>query len=145
MIDRHGCVKALATLDRVPNEKPEQYHEEVVEVLRCLVVIRDHLIEQRRRSEPSAELDERLDHINAVLSVMTSGSFPVVGLNHERLKRANGRSGGRGARPRACSGRSWTCLVWSCRFRSPSGPAQLPHHILLRRRRRGRGRNPPPP
>ena len=70
------------------NEKPEQYHEEAVGALRCLVAIRDHLIEQRRRSDPSAELDERLEHVNAVVSVMTSGSFPVVGLNHERLKHA---------------------------------------------------------
>jgi hypothetical protein len=88
MIDRQGCDKALKTLDHVLNEKPEQYHEEVVEVLRCLVSIRNHLIGRRRNSEPSAELDERLDHVNAVVSVMTSGSFPVVGLNHERLKQA---------------------------------------------------------
>jgi hypothetical protein len=87
VIERHGCVKELETLDRVLNEKPEQYHEKVVGVLRCLVAIRDHLIEQRRRS-PSAELDERLDHVNAVVSVITFGSFPVVGLNHERLKHA---------------------------------------------------------
>ena len=89
VIERHGCVEALETLDRVLNEKPEQYHEEAMGVLRCLVAIRDHLIEQRRRSEPSStELDERLDHVNAVVSVMTSGSFPVVGLNHERLRHA---------------------------------------------------------
>lgn len=87
MIDRQGCDKALETLDRVLDEKPEQYHEEVVEVLRCLVSIRNHLI-ARRRSEPSGDLDERLDHANVVISVMTSGSFPVVGLNHERLKQA---------------------------------------------------------
>jgi hypothetical protein len=87
VIERHGCVEALETLDRVLNEKPEQYHEEAMGVLRCLVAIRDHLIEQRRRS-PSAELDERLDHVNAVVSVITFGSFPVVGLNHERLKHA---------------------------------------------------------
>ena len=69
VIERHGCVKELETLDRVLNEKPEQYHEEAMGVLRCLVAIRDHLIEQRRQS-PSAELDERLDHFNAVVSVM---------------------------------------------------------------------------
>jgi hypothetical protein len=88
VIEWHDCVEALETLDRVLNEKPEQYHEEAMGVLRCLVAIRDHLIEQRRRSEPSTGLDERLDHVNAVVSVMASGSFPVVGLNHERLKHA---------------------------------------------------------
>jgi len=35
-----------------------------------------------------ADLDKRLEHVNAVISVMTSGSFPVVGLNHDRLKQA---------------------------------------------------------
>jgi hypothetical protein len=30
VIERHGCVKVLETLDRVLNEKPEQHHEEVI-------------------------------------------------------------------------------------------------------------------
>jgi len=88
VIERHGCVKALETLDRMLDEKPEQYHEEVVAVLRCLVAIRNHLIEQRRKQGPLPDLEEQLDHVNAVVSVMTSGSFPIVGLNHERLKHA---------------------------------------------------------
>ncbi|WP_158043932.1 hypothetical protein [Skermanella pratensis] len=88
VIERHGCLQALETLDKVLSEKPEQHHEEVVGVLRCLVAMRDHLIGERRRSGPTAGLDEHLEHVNAVLSVMTSGSFPVVGLNHERLKHA---------------------------------------------------------
>ena len=33
MIERHGCVKVLETLDRVLNEKPEQHHEEVIVML----------------------------------------------------------------------------------------------------------------
>lgn len=76
MIDRQGCDKALETLDRVLNGEPEQYHEEVVEVLRCLVSIRNQLIDRHRQSEPSDELDGQLDRVNAVVSVMTSGSFP---------------------------------------------------------------------
>ena len=82
------CLEALDTLDQVLDEKPEQLHEEVSEVLRCLVALRDHLIDRRRRSIPSPELDEQLDKANAVLSVMTSGSFPVVGMKHDRLKKA---------------------------------------------------------
>ena len=88
VIERHGCIKALETLDRVLEEKPEQHHEEVVGVLRFLVAMRDHLILERRGRGPSPDLDEHLDHVNAVVSVMTSGSFPVVGLKHDRLKQA---------------------------------------------------------
>jgi hypothetical protein len=57
-------------------------------VLRCLIGLRDHLIQERRRESGLPDLDNQLEHVNAVISVMTSGSFPVVGLNHDRLKQA---------------------------------------------------------
>jgi hypothetical protein len=56
VIERHDCVKAQEALDRVLNEKPEQYHEDVVGVSRCLVAMRDHFIRQlsRGRAQPRA-------------------------------------------------------------------------------------------
>jgi hypothetical protein len=86
--ERERCAGALKTLDLVLEEKPEQHHEEVRGVLRCLIGLRDHLIQERRKESGLADLDNRLEHVNAVISVMTSGSFPVVGLNHDRLKQA---------------------------------------------------------
>jgi hypothetical protein len=86
--ERERCAGALKTLDLVLEEKPEQHHEEVRGVLRCLIGLRDHLIQERRKESGLANLDNRLEHVNAVISVMTSGSFPVVGLNHDRLKQA---------------------------------------------------------
>jgi hypothetical protein len=86
--ERERCAGALKTLDRVLEEKPEQHHEEVRGVLHCLIGLRDHLILERRKGSGSPELDNRLEHVNAVISVTTSGSFPVVGLNHDRLKQA---------------------------------------------------------
>jgi hypothetical protein len=92
--ERERCAGALKTLDLVLEEKPEQHHEEVRGVLRCLIGLRDHLIQERRKESGLAnpdslpDLDSRLEHVNAVISVMTSGSFPVVGLNHDRLKQA---------------------------------------------------------
>jgi hypothetical protein len=88
VIERHGCAKALETLDRIVDEKPEVYHEEAASVLRCLVAIRDHVIERRRQDGPLPDVEELLDRVNAAVSVMTSGSFPVVGINHERLSQA---------------------------------------------------------
>ena len=85
---RERCAGALKTLDLVLEEKPEQHHEEVMGVLRCLIGLRDHLIQERRKESGLPDLDSRLEHVNAVISVMTSGSFPVVGLNHDRLKQA---------------------------------------------------------
>jgi hypothetical protein len=86
--ERERCAGALETLDRVLEEKPEQHHEEVRGVLHCLIGLRDHLIQERRKESGLPDLDSRLEHVNAVISVMTSGSFPVVGLNHDRLKQA---------------------------------------------------------
>ncbi len=86
--ERERCAGALKTLDLVLEEKPEQHHEEVRGVLRCLIGLRDHLIQERRKESGLPDLDSRLEHVNAVISVMTSGSFPVVGLNHDRLKQA---------------------------------------------------------
>jgi len=86
--ERERCAGALEALDRVLEEKPERLHEEVRGVLHCLIGLRDHLILERRRHGASPDPDSRLEHVNAVISVMTSGSFPVVGLNHDRLKQA---------------------------------------------------------
>jgi hypothetical protein len=86
--ERERCAGALKTLDLVLEEKPEQHHEEVRGVLGCLIGLRDHLIHERRKESGLSDLDNRLEHVNAVISVMTSGSFPVVGLNHDRLKQA---------------------------------------------------------
>jgi hypothetical protein len=83
--ERERCAGALKTLDLVLEEKPEQHHEEVRGVLRCLIGLRDHLIQERRKEsglpdlDSFPDLDRRLEHVNAVISVMTSGSFPVVG------------------------------------------------------------------
>jgi hypothetical protein len=86
--ERERCAGALKTLDLFLEENPEQHHEEVRGVLRCLIGLRDHLIQERRKESGLPDLDRRLEHVNAVISVMTSGSFPVVGLNHDRLKQA---------------------------------------------------------
>lgn len=85
--DEHAhCRSAIAALDHVLGEKPERRHDELAEGLRCLTTMRDHLIERHRAGAPDAA--GKLEHVNAVLSVMHAGSFPMVGMQHERLKRA---------------------------------------------------------
>ncbi|GAA0575871.1 hypothetical protein [Caenispirillum bisanense] len=84
--DEHAhCRSALGSLDRILEEKPERHHDEVLEAVRCMVTMRDAIIARRRGG---GDVDDELEQVNAVLSVLTAGSFPVVGLRHERLARA---------------------------------------------------------
>ncbi|MGQ9365760.1 hypothetical protein [Azospirillum sp. ST 5-10] len=82
------CRSALRQLDRVLSEKPDRLHDSLMEGLRCLVTMRDYLIARRRAGDESAGLAEDLHQVNAVLSVLQSGTFPMVGVRHERLEKA---------------------------------------------------------
>jgi hypothetical protein len=86
--EQERCAGALESLNRALEEKPELHHEEVREVLHCMTGLRDHLIQKRREGGGPPDLEHRLEHVNAVISVMTSGSFPVVGVDHDRLRQA---------------------------------------------------------
>ncbi|WP_029007865.1 hypothetical protein [Azospirillum halopraeferens] len=85
----HGhCRSALRHLDRILTEKPERHHDELLEGMRCLVNMRNHLIARRRAGDTAPRLEQNLHQVNAVLSVLHSGAFPMVGMRHERLKTA---------------------------------------------------------
>lgn len=83
--EHEQCRSALKSLDRVLDEKPERYHDELLEAVHCLVVMRDAIITRRRHGD---DVDGELELVNAVISILTAGSFPVVGMRHERLGRA---------------------------------------------------------
>ncbi|WP_142848486.1 hypothetical protein [Telmatospirillum sp. J64-1] len=89
--EREHCCKALEALNHVIVEKPERRHDELVEAVRCLVNMRDWMIGQRRAGTGPAGLNERLEHVNSVLSILSAGSFPAVGMRHERLESARDR------------------------------------------------------
>lgn len=82
------CRDALRRIDHVLSEKPDRHHDHLLEAVRCLVTMRDHLIARRRAGDESDPLLEDLEHVNAVLSVLHSGTFPMVGVRHERLEKA---------------------------------------------------------
>jgi hypothetical protein len=85
---REHCHAAVDALCRVLDERPAEEHEYLLEAVRCLVRLRDRLIEQRRSGHPSPDLQDRLDRTNAILSVLVGGQYPLVGVRWERVSHA---------------------------------------------------------
>jgi hypothetical protein len=85
---REHCHAAVEALCRVLDERPAEEHEYLLEAVRCLVRLRDRLIEQRRSGHPSPDLQDRLDRANAILSVVVGGQYPLVGVRWERVSHA---------------------------------------------------------
>jgi hypothetical protein len=87
-VPREHCRTALSVLDRVVEESPDRMTGELPEAVRALVRLRDRLIEQRRPAPGSRDLQARLDRANAILSVVTGGEYPLVGVRRQRIVEA---------------------------------------------------------
>ena len=79
---------ALAVLDRVLEEPPDRVTGDLPEAVRALVRLRDQLIEQRRLDPNSRQIEERLDQTNSIISVVTGGEYPLVGVRRQRVEEA---------------------------------------------------------
>jgi hypothetical protein len=82
---RDCCQAALRVLDRALEESPERMTGDLPAAVRGIVGVRDRLIEQRRAKPGAAEVQERLDRTNAILSVVTGGEYPLVGVRRQRI------------------------------------------------------------
>lgn len=57
-------------------------HERLAGAVRCVIRLRDALIDGRRRG---LDVEERLRRVNSILSLAVSAEFPIVGVRHERI------------------------------------------------------------
>ena len=73
---------ALAALDTILAQEPVPDQDLFSSSLRCLSVFRDCLIEAGERG--------RLDHVNAVISVVMAGHFPLGEMPWGELRSARG-------------------------------------------------------
>ncbi len=85
---RDLCRTALHALGRALEDRPDKVYDDMVAAVRCLVRLRDTLINERRAGKGTPEHDERLRRVNAVLSMAVGGEFPLVGVRKERIKKA---------------------------------------------------------
>lgn len=81
------CREGLQALDHILEHKPDHVHDELAGATRCIVHVRDALIEARRRGEPAGE-GELLGHVNSLLSVLIAAEFPLAGVRWQRVKQA---------------------------------------------------------
>ncbi len=81
MANNAGAV-ALAALDTILAQEPEPDHDLFSKSLHCLSVFRNSLITSGQRGE--------LEHVNAVISVVMAGHFPLGKLPWEELHKARG-------------------------------------------------------
>lgn len=82
--------RALAVLDKLLGERPHKVGHEFSEASRCLAAYRDELIEAVRAGGGDADR-ERLAGVNAVLSVVIGGHFPLGDIPWEHIEKARGR------------------------------------------------------
>ncbi len=79
--------QALRILDKLLAERPEKVGHDFSEASRWLTGYRDELIAVWRRT--GAERDrERLARVNAVLSVVLGGHFPLGGVPWQHIEQA---------------------------------------------------------
>lgn len=79
---------AVAKLSNLLRNHPAEPAEELTEAVRCVVALRDRMIEMRRRGTMTPGQDQRLRQVNAVISAIVAGEFPLMGIRWKRIEGA---------------------------------------------------------
>ena len=82
---REDLDAALAALDRALRDRPEIVYDDLNEAVRHLVRLRDLLIADGRGG---VAVGDRLDRLNAILSIVVATEYPLEGVRRDRVARA---------------------------------------------------------
>jgi hypothetical protein len=82
------CRDAVAKLDYLLRNHPADTSDELTEAVRCAVAVRDRMIERRRLGAQDPAESERLRQVNAVISAIVAGEFPLMGIRWKRIEGA---------------------------------------------------------
>jgi hypothetical protein len=80
--------RAVALMDKLLAERPDKVGPDFSEATRCITAYREELIGRYRAG---ALPRGRLDDINAVLSVVVAGHFPLGGIPWDKIAMARER------------------------------------------------------
>ena len=69
--------KALAAIDKVLADKPERNGHDFSAAVHCLSDLRDVLIRERRDRSPGPEARDRPGRLNAAISIIVGGQYPI--------------------------------------------------------------------
>lgn len=78
--------KALAAFDRALDDRPDKIYDDLAEAVRCVAALRDRLVKERRAG---AENGAGLGRVNAVLSHIVGGEYPLEGVRRRRIEQAS--------------------------------------------------------
>ncbi|MFZ3237151.1 MAG: hypothetical protein WA184_17500 [Stellaceae bacterium] len=82
------CREAVAKLDYLLRNHPAETADELTDAVRCSVALRDRMIERRRQGDHNPAHEQRLRQVNAVISAIVAGEFPLMGIRWQRIKGA---------------------------------------------------------
>jgi hypothetical protein len=85
---RHCCQEAVAKLEYLLRNHPAEMAEELSDAVRCVVALRDSMIEHRDRAGATPAQDAQLQKVNAVISTIVAGEFPLMGIRWKRIEGA---------------------------------------------------------
>lgn len=77
--------EALSAFEALSGSAEARTHETMAGAVRCLVRMRDHLIEERRRNGGDGGVQDKLVRVNSILSMAVGAAYPMVGIRPERL------------------------------------------------------------
>jgi len=83
-----NCEHAIAKLDYLLRNHPAEIAEELSDAVRCVVALRDSMIEHRHQAGATPERDAQLQKVNAVISAIVAGEFPMMGIRWKRIEGA---------------------------------------------------------
>jgi hypothetical protein len=83
-----ACRKALDALEHALEDRPDRLYEDMATTVRCLVGLRGTLIAERQKAPGDLVVRDRLDRVNAILSVVVGGEYPLVGVRENRIRQA---------------------------------------------------------
>jgi len=82
------CRAAVSALDELLEEHPRNLEGALVEATQCLVALRARLTSMSRRSPHDQTSRDQLVQVNAVLSVLMAGHYPIEGVRWDCIKKA---------------------------------------------------------
>lgn len=68
---------ALRAIDKLLQDQPRKVGEDFSEAIRLVTEVRNELIDRHRRAEPDEAGRRRLARLNAVLTVLIAGHYPL--------------------------------------------------------------------
>ena len=78
---------ALAHIDKALADRPKRDGATLKAALQALATFRDHLV-TRHRADGGTRLPSKLEHVNAVISVVMAAEFPIGEVQWAELDKA---------------------------------------------------------